>query len=297
MIGIKKIIKISMLIVLMVVLAGCSFTGNSDVRTSGVSGGSGGSSQGGVGISFIENNPPSEMFKGENYDFAFLFSNYQMHQVDDLELKISGFDRGIVRGIPESDSISSIPAYSEVAGAGLKTDHFYEGVVVEGFEKEYPVNPKIKYCYSQTSFRKEEICVPSIKNVCADDIEILNRPEDNGALEFKILRVNSVSGKVRIDFEMTNSLNGRIVESCFEEAGFASPYDEVISTLGVEDGECNPTGAENFLFTNGKANFYCEFDRTSDESYLSQVFVSAGSLYEQETSLSITARDISYGIN
>lgn len=276
------------------IISGCtSFTGG-DVRTSGIGGS--GSQAGGVVITFSENNPPKEMFKGEEYDFAFLFSNYQMHDIVDMRLKITGFDRGNVEGIPETDSVSSISKFSEVAGAGLKTDYFYEGVVVDNFEKEYPFNPKIRYCYTQQSFRKQEICVPATNNVCSDDIVVKDSVEQNGAFNFKVQRVNAISDKIRIDFEMTNTGSGKVVDECFEREGFASSFDGVVAKLGVEEGDCYPVGTENYLFTNGKANFYCEFSRTGDDSYPSQVYVSASSLYEQETSLSITVRDPSYGI-
>ena len=290
----KIVVKIMVLITLGAIISGCNFS-NGDVQTAGIGGGSS-SSAGGVDIQFVENNPPSEMFKGEEYDFAFLFFNNQMHVVDDLQLKITGFDRGNVVGIPEEDSVSSIPAYSDVAGAGVKTDYFYEGVVVDDFEKEYPFNPKIRYCYSQDSFKKEEIIVPAQNNVVDPDISVDSNSETNGVLGFEILQVNAISDKIRVDFEMTNEGNGRLVDECFEREGFASEFGSIEARLGTEVGECYPTGTEEFIFTNSKANFYCEFGRTGDDSYPSQLFIQAGSLYEQETGLSITVYDPSYGI-
>lgn len=292
---ITKYINLIMICLAALLLSGCAnFTGGG-VQTSGIGGGSS-SSQGGVEITFSENNPRSEYFKGEPITFAFLFSNYQMHEVEDMQLKITGFDRGNVNGVPETDSVSSISKFSEVAGPGLKTDYIYEEVEVDNFEKEFPFNPKIRYCYTQQSFKKEEICVPATNNICSDDIVVQSNVEENGAFNFEILRVNAISGKIRIDFEMTNAISGKIVDECFEREGFASSFDGVVAKLGVEDGECFPIGTENFLFTNGKANFYCEFARTGDDSYPSQVYVSASSLYEQETSLSITVRDPAYGV-
>lgn len=288
-------VMFTMLLGFSVLISGCNLTGG-NVQNNAIGSGGSSSNVGGVEISFVENNPPSEMFKGEEYDFAFIFQNNQMHAVDNMQLKITGFDRGNVNGIPETDSVSSIPAFSDVAGAGIKTDYFYEGVVVDDFEKEYPFNPKIRYCYSHDSFRKEEVCVPALNNVCADDIIVESNTETNGVFGFEILRVNAISDRIRIDFEMSNRGNGRLVDECFEREGFASNFENVQARLGTEEGDCRPTGTDDFIFTNGKANFYCEFSRTGDDSYPSQLFVSAGSLYEEETSLSITVFDPSYGI-
>ena len=282
---------------LLLVIGGCStFTGG-DVSQSGIGGGGSSSNVGGVEIDFVENNPPSEMFKGTSYDFAFIFRNSQMHEVDDLKLKISGFDRGNVQGIPEQDSVGPISKFSEVAGPGLKIDYIYEGVVVDNFEKSFRLDPKIRYCYSQLSFRKEGICVPATNNVCGDDIVVDKAVETNGVFDFKIQRVNAISGKIRIDFEMTNRGSGRVVDECFESEGFASDFGAVIARLGTQEGDCKPAGTEKYIFTNGKANMYCEFDRTGDDSYPSQVYISAGSLYEQEKSLSITALDPAFGVS
>lgn len=273
------------------IIAGCSSidTGG-DTRTAGI-GGDSSSENGAVQISFVENNPPSQMFKGEQYDFAFEIFNYQMHEVDDMKLKITGFDRGNVQGLPEEDTISSIPLASEVAGAGIKTDHFYSGVVVNDFTREFPLNPRIRYCYSQTSFRQEGICVPSRNNVCDESVVVESNVETNGPFGFNIEQVNAINDKIRIDFSMTNRLGGRVVDQCFDREGFASEFSGVSASLGVEDGNCEPIGTDRYLFTNGRANFYCEFSRTGDDSYPAQLYVEAGSLYEQEENLNIVVRD------
>ena len=289
---IKKIVIFAMLLGLSVLISGCNLTGG-NVQNNAIGGGGSSNGEDGIEITFVENNPPSEMFKGTEYTFAFIIQNYQMHEISNLEFKSSGFDRGLVTGIEETDTITSIPAFSDVAGPGLRTDFIYEGVVVDNFESRYPFNPKFRYCYDQTSYRQEEICVPSQNNVCSDDIVVERNVVTNGVFDFEIQRVNAIGDMIRIDFEMTNIGNGRLVDECFEPEGFSTDFSDVKARLGTEEVSCSPTGTENFIFTNGKANFFCEFGRTSDDSYPSQLYVSAKSKYEQEISLSIDVFDLS----
>ena len=293
----KKSLILSITFLSLLLITGCTggVGGGDTVRTAGI-GGSSANNNGAVVINFVENNPPSQMFKGERYDFAFIFSNYQMHEVDDLQLRITGFDRGNVVGIPEQDRVSSIPRASEVAGAGIKTDHFYSDVVVDDFTREFPLNPRIRYCYTQTSFRKQEICVPSLNNVCGRDVVVANNVETNGPFNFRVQQVNAIGGVVRIDFEVTNRLGGRVVDECFGREGFASEYSGVVARLGTVEGNCRASGTNDFLFANGRANFFCEFARTGDDSYPAQLYVEAESLYEQEKRLNIIVRDPSYGV-
>lgn len=301
MINIQKIkIPLKMFILATIFLtflvAGCSsINTGADTRTAGI-GGDSSSENGAVEISFVENNPPSQMFKGEEYEFAFQIFNYQMHEVEDMRLRITGFDRGNVRGLPEEDTISTIPQASEVAGAGIKTDHTYSGVVVDDFEREFPLNPRIRYCYTQTSFRQEGICVPSRNNVCDESVVVESNVETNGPFGFRVEQVNAINDKIRIDFSLNNRLNGRVVDECFGREGFASEFSGIRASLGVEEGTCSPTGTDRFLFANGRANFYCEFSRTGDDSYPAQLFVEASSLYEQENNLNIIVRDPSSGV-
>ena len=293
----KKIVILGVLLLGILLVTGCTggVTGGDNVRTANI-GGSSGNNNGAITIDFVQNNPPSEMFKGERYDFAFIFLNNQMHEVDDLELRITGFDRGNVNGLPEQDRVSSIPRASEVAGPGRKTDHFYSGVVVDDFTREFPLNPRIRYCYTQVSFRQQEICVPSLNNVCGNDVVVGNTVETNGPFNFRVQRVNAIGGTIRIDFEMTNRLGGTVVDECFGRDGFASEYSGVVARLGTVEGDCRPSGTNDFLFANGRANFHCEFSRTGDDSYPAQLYVEAQSLYEQEKRLNIIVRDPSFGI-
>lgn len=286
-------ISIVMIMLLSLIIAGCSSVNTGgDTRTAGI-GEDSSSENGAVEIGFVENNPPSEAFKGVPFDFAFEIFNYQMHDVDDMKLKITGFDRGNVAGLPEEDTVGTILQASEGAGPGFKDDHFYGDVVVDDFTREFPLNPRIRYCYSQTSFRQEGICVPSRNNVCDDSIVVESNVETNGPFGFNVEQVRAINDKIRIDFSMTNRLGGRVVEQCFDREGFASEFSGVSASLGVEEGSCEPTGTDRYLFRNGGANFYCEFSRTGDESYPAQLYVQAGSLYEQEENLNIVVRELS----
>ncbi|MFP4402680.1 MAG: hypothetical protein ACLFPL_05640 [Candidatus Nanoarchaeia archaeon] len=294
----KKIINIIMFVLFALIIAGCAQTNNSgddNVRAGGI-GEDRAQENGAVDIEFVENNPPSEAFIGEPFDIAFEFYNYQMHSVDDMRLKITGFDRGNVEGIPEEDAVGAITAASETAGAGVKTDYFYEDVRVDGFTREFPLNMRIRSCYTQTSFRQQEICVPSQgSNQCSDDVSVSDSVETNGPFDFQIQRVNAIGDRVRIDILLENRLDGRVVDQCFDREGFSSEYEGVDARLGTIDGSCEPIGTDSYLFTNGRANFYCEFSRTGEDSYPSQLYLEASSLYEEDTRKNVMVRDPSSG--
>lgn len=296
---VKRIEFVVSMLLLSIFIAGCGGVTDegSGVRAAGI-GGEKSDENGAIDIKFVENNPPQEAFIGEPFDIAFEFYNYQMHDIDDMRLKITGFDRGNVQGIPEEDSVGTITSASEVAGAGVKTDYFYSDIVVDGFTREFPLNMRVRSCYSQTSFKQKEVCVPSKgSNQCGDDVIVGDSVETNGPFEFEVQRVNAISDKVRVDVLMTNRLDGRVVDQCFDREGFSSEYNGVTARLGTVDGTCQPTGTDSYLFTNGRANFYCEFSRTGEDSYPSQLYLEASSLYEQETRKNVIVLDPAYGIN
>ena len=116
---------------LVLVFAGCS-SGIDGVKENSLLGGKSGSSmRGGSGVvlSFADSRPSSEMFKGEPTTFAFVFTNYQEHEISDMRVQSRGFDRGYVVGLPEEFSITKIPPYTS-SGPGVFAGYVVSGVVV-----------------------------------------------------------------------------------------------------------------------------------------------------------------------
>jgi hypothetical protein len=282
------------LVSLIVLMSGCSMIGgNNGIKTSGLSIGSSSSSKGGVGVNldFAEGNPSSEIFEGQPVTFAFIFENYQEHEITDLKVKTKGYETGFVKGLASDYSIKTIPKFTESTGPGVYAGQVVSGVRVEGFDEKYNFNPTFDYCYSaKTSFR-EQICVPNKNNnICETEIE--KSQKQNGPLNVKIDRVSSVDGKVRIDFTINNVGNGQVVNTCFNTEEYTNKYS-LKATLGSASGNCKAVSGYNII--NGKSNFYCEFSRSGDESYASQVTIELDYKYQQSTQKKILVKDLNSG--
>lgn len=286
----RNSILIVVLVSVMLLFAGCS-ANTGDAQTSGFLS-SGSSSKGGVGVglNFAEGNPKTEMIKGQPGTFAFVFTNYQEHEITDLKVKSKGFDRNYVKGLDEEFSISEIPRYTTQAGAGVYSGYIVSGVVVEGFTGDYTFNPKFDYCYSAKTLYREQICVPSKTNLC--DSEVSKSLIQNGPLTVKYDRINAIEDQIRIDFTISNVGGGEVVNECFNDEDYANAY-ELEATLGSDVGSCEAISGQNII--NGKSNFYCTFTRSAEDSYASQIVVELDYIYQQTTEKKISVKDLNQG--
>ncbi len=265
------------------IFAGCSSdSGNSESGLPFVGSGGGStssSSSSGVTLEFTEGNPPSEMFMGSPVNFAFVFKNFQQHNVDDLELKVSGFDTGYVSGLNSDYSISNIPRYAEATGAGVYAGLVASGVTVDGFIGNYNFNPRFDYCYTAKTTFRETVCVPSLTNQCEVDYDA--ETTQNGPVKMTINKINSISGNVQVIFNIENTGSGETRNTCFKEDDYATSYLINSIKLGTQDGNCQPQGTDDFLLGDGKGSFFCEFSRSQDSSYSTQLTAEIEYLYEQ----------------
>lgn len=280
-------------VVLMLVFSGCSI--GSDTKQSGLSIGKGSASsgKGGVDLSFAEGNPSKTLNKDQPVNFAFVFTNYQNHPVDDLKMKIKGVEWGYVKGLKEDYSLREIPKATQT-GPGVYSGLVEQGVKITDFIESYNFNPKFEYCYSAiTEFRKS-VCVPA-KNTNTCDKSVENALSQNGPVKVSIDRINAIDNKIRIDFTLSDSGLGSVVNECFKTDDYANEYKIESVTLGTKNGNCKAMSGEKMI--NGQSNFYCEFDRSSDEAYSSHVNVELSYKYQQDESLSINVQDLNAGYN
>jgi hypothetical protein len=278
----------------LLVFAGCS--SDSGAKQSGIFGGGTGSSSGsssssnaGVVLEFAQGNPPSEMFKGQDYTFAFVFKNAQEHPVEDLQVKVSGFDTGFVSGLSPSYSVAKIPAASSSIGDGVYSGLVVSGVSVDGFEGNFNFNPVFDYCYTAKTKYIDMVCVPSKNNQCTADYT--SNKKQNGPLSLSVDKINSIGDEIQITFTLQNSGKGQTVNECFNTNDYGTKYTINSVKLGTTVGTCNPRGAEDFLLGNGKANFYCTFPRSGDDSYASQLTAEIEYLYQQQLKKSFKVVD------
>ncbi len=287
----KKIIAI--MTTMLLFLAACSTDSGNDESISLPFGKGNGnsisSSSSGVSLEFSEGNPPQDMFIGSPVNFAFIFKNYQLHDIENLEVKVKGFDRSYVSGLDDEYTVSRIPKASETIGAGTFTGLVASGVTVDGFVGDYNFNPEFEYCYlAKTTFR-ETVCVPSKTNQC--EVEYSAQTTQNGPISLSVDRVNAISDEVQISFSLTDKGQGETRSQCFDDQDYATPYTINFIKLGTLDGNCQPAGTDDYLLANKKGSFLCTFPRSQDGSYPTQLTAEFEYLYEQSIQRSYTVID------
>ncbi len=273
---------------ILILISGC--TGGDDRQSGfpGIGGGSSSSSSGGVSLEFAENNPPSQMFKGQPVNFAFVFKNHQRHEVSDLRVRLRGFDTSYTTSLQSEYSVQSLPRATTEAGPGIFAGLVVQGVTVDGFTGNYNFDPIFDWCYTATTTYREQICVPSEMNQCNTRVD--RSMSQNGPISVKIDYINNVGNKVRIDFVLSNTGGGRVVNECFNIDDYAIDFSNLRVSLGTVQGSCD--SASGFKIIGNRANFYCEFDRQGSDSYASQVTVEFDYKYQQTTQRKILVRDL-----
>lgn len=258
----------------------------------GKSSNSGGSSSTqGIVIKFDKNYPPSEMLETQPYTFALSIDNYLNEPVNDLVIKPIGFDRTLVKGFNEEYSKTNIPArtkegfgYSQLVISGIKS---------VDLSRDYNFNPTFEYAYTATTDYIKQICVPDTMNKC--NVKVENYLSQTGPLVVKVIRISSLNGKIRIDFSVVNAGTGSVVNSDdkFKTGNYVTKFNLNEVKLGTDDGTCfNIDGTKNYQLLNQKGNFYCEFTRSSDASYASQLVVKLSYAYNNKVSKNIVIKDM-----
>jgi len=283
-------ILVILLVGLALVLSGCS--SDTGAKQSGIFGiGTGSSSNSGSGsgidLSFAQNNPPSKMIKGAPATFAFVFTNNQKHDVTDLKLRTKGFERSYISGLNKDYNLGLIPKATLSAGPGIYTGLVVSGVTVDGFTNNFNFNPSFEYCYSAKTAYREQVCIPSKQNQC--DIQVDNSVESNGPVRVNVDRINSIGDEVNIQFSLSNSGSGKVVNTCFKTDDYSNDYKAEVK-LGTATGKC--TANSGYKLNNGVSNFYCTFPRSSDSAYASQITVNLDYKYDQEIQKQIVVEDL-----
>jgi opacity protein-like surface antigen len=275
-------------------LSGCS--SDNDAKNSGILGfgGSSSSSSSGSGvlIKFQELN-----FKPQKDNEFSLVMNLENNLLLDVDVKIrpSGFDWNYVTSGLEREF--TLQLSKATSNGPNKNAHYIEGIKLSGFTGDYNWNPTFKYCYgAQTQFR-EQVCIPNKLNSC--DADITADKFSNGLLSTTVESIYPISeDKIGIEFEVSNSNNGVVVNECFQDENkndFGNKISEPVVKLGTTLGTCVATSTSNgFSINQNKLSFKCEFTRSGDPSasYASQVTVDFGYTYSQSTKNQITIIDL-----
>lgn len=295
--GKNKLFLLVVMLVLGVFLSACdSIPGVSQNAIGGTNEAkSKGSSSSGVGLSFVDGNPPDDMFKGEDYAFSFVFENNIKQEINNMRIKAKGFDKGFVSGVPEELRVNRITKATTQGGPGIYSGLVLENVNVDGFTGDYSFNPTFDYCYDiRTDFR-EQLCVPSKRNEC--NINVEKSSETDGPVAVEVGKIQLVGDDVVIPLFIENKGNGEVVNECFNTEDFLRDYDFVEAKLGSDTGNCAVTSSEDFSLINKESTVVCRFPRSQDEEYSSQVTVQLGYTYQQSASLNLDVKDLDQVFN
>jgi len=288
-----------LLIILMIsglIFTGCNFgtdgkqSGFSDIIGSGSS--SSGESGSGVAIEFEKLN--FKPIKGDSFSLLATFKNYQPEPVS-IRVKPTGFYWQYVEGLEKEFTIDLTPATST---GPMKLAKFFEGITISGFEGDYNWNPIFQYCYETKSIFRELVCVPDEQGAC--DIPIEPSTYKYGPLNTKVTSVYLIGkDKIGTIIDISNTNNGNVVNDCFQDKrkmGFGNKIDDPVVKLGTEIGDCISTSASNgFVINDNSQTMKCEFPRTQDGVYPTQIVIEYGYKYQQESSTEITIKDLATG--
>ena len=286
----NKSLILIILIGLVLFFSGCSLNSGSNSNENGFSIGvgtgsnsNGGGSTSGLVLKLDDNYPPSSMQELQPYTFTLIFENYLNHPLNDVIIEPIGFDNSLVKGFDKKYTKSDIPSNTR-DGYG-QTQLIISGIQSVDLSKNYNFNPTFKYVYKGYTDYLEQICVPDKLNKC--NIKVDKSLNQNGPITVKVLRINSLNGKIRIDFKLSNSGSGYVVnpENKFKTDEYATKYNLDSVKLGSIEGDCHSLdGSNKFQLMKQSGTFYCEFDRNSDESYATQLTVNLDYLYNNKVS-------------
>lgn len=293
---------IILLLFLGLVLAGCTGATTTEGQQSGLFGAGSSdntdvSSKGGVTLRFGEGNPPSEMFKGQDYTFSFVFENEQIHDIADMVVRSYGYDEGFVTGLSPEYNVDTIPRANSISGVGVYASLIVEGVNVDGFTGDYSFDPKFDYCYTATTTFREQVCVPSARNQC--DLNYDRSEEQNGPLQVTLNDLQLAGDDLILPLEIRNRGEGEAVNSCFDSDDYQIGYNLVEVKLGSQTGDCRPASSDSYSLVDDRASIFCTFPRTasSEEAYVSQLSVELNYKYQQSTELDVEVKDLERFLN
>ena len=291
----KNKIFIGILLLIGLVFAGCS-SNEDGVRTGGIPSIGGGSSNSGNGVTleFGEAMNNIQPQKGQPFSMILNIKNYQRHEIDNLEIRVLGFDTGYLNTPLDRDE-SLGPATD--SGPVIKA-LIYENVVLDGFEGDYNWNPVFKYCYGARTQFREQLCIPNkLGQTCEN--EVGSNIFSNGPLGIKIESIFPIGeSEIGIEIVVSDTLSGNVVNECFEDTNinpFGSLSNPPTVSLGSQEGDCVPTSSDDYVITNDILKYRCDFSRNSDEPYTSQITVEMDYNYQQEIRKKIVVRDLEYG--
>lgn len=278
-------------------LAGCSSSNVDGTKTSGfpsIGGGSNSKGGNGVILEFGEGMNNIQPQKDIPFTMVLNLKNYQRHSIDDLLIKITGFDTGYASNL-DFERTETVSAASETAPSQKAI--IYDGVTLGGFTGDYTWNPVFKYCYSTSTKFREQVCIPNqFGQSCENKID--SNIFSNGPMGVKIDSIYAQgANQVGVELTLSDNMGGDVVNECFEDKNripFGKLSNEGVRVnLGSEPGDCIPITSDDHTVVNDNIKYKCTFNRNGGEDpYTSQITVETDYKYQSEIKKNIVIRDL-----
>jgi hypothetical protein len=289
-------LKLAVLAVLILFFSGCSVGGEVNQNNIGIGSSSGSNVGSGVSLEFSQGAPPENSIINTPITFAFIFKNYQNHEISDLVVKITDIDWGLVSGLNKEYSISNIPKAID-GNPGIFAGLVVEGVTIKDFKsKNFLFTPKFKYYYTAKTSFLETICVPDKLNNCKVQYE--KAKNENGPVTVSILRIMNTGNEVLVSLDLKNTGPGKVFGGNFNREEYLVPFTIEEVNLGSVSGQCTSANSNDLNFINQNAKLNCKFPISDGESsYSSQFYLKISYKYLQETSKKINVENLAYNQN
>ena len=232
------------------------------------------------------------LFEGEEKNLNLQFENYQKHEIQNLKIKITGFDTGFTDNKQQNYNIDSINSNEgNIQGiANLKYTFSFNEILTD-----YEANFNVNYCYEAQSVFDYSLCIQDIeKSECQDS----KNSQNIGPLLISLDKKTITKKKIILTIKVEDILIGRNVDTCFEntENKFSSSFKIIEKKLGVQDLNCKPSQSSKYeIYKDSNSGFItCEVERKkySDGETNTNLRIGIKSLYEQKKAFPFTVKNI-----
>jgi len=232
----------------------------------------------GVEMQFVQNLPPRQMYETGDLVTLIELRNLGHHDLgreafQQCFVQFGGFDKNIIRGVPERQTCGDLPGKSEfLQDGGFTTIEFQStGITLPADTPSYTPPLVATVCYEYKTIATPQVCVdPNFFEITADQKACEVRDGAVGGGQGGPVAVTSVNvdmaGSTAIfTIDISNNGNGRVISPQTSLTKCPkldyNDFDEVHFSVEMSSGQfikCAPQG-QIVRLNNGRGRFVCQF--------------------------------------
>jgi hypothetical protein len=288
-----------LIIILTLLLSGCSFYGSRDAETneyyrSGTQG---------LTFNFLSNMPPIKIYDDE--PFAAIIEVYNrgathINTGSNSRLYISGYDPNILMGITNAGvNLEDIDGKSMYDNQGGYNTYAFEGHFTDLATRkidEYNFNLFATLCYNYETISETTVCLDSDPNSRGTINKACNANQNpsvssQGApVQITSIEVEALKARTKFKIHIANSGAGTVFSYGYSNLDRCSPYDSTGLTYDIVDyvtitevkvgnvdilDSCKPIKDNELKLINGRSYFVCEKTDVTGPAYTTTMSVVA----------------------